>query len=180
MTCGAKTIEGRFTVEPTPVLEEIEARFDFTPGCDDRPSDTTVTMVVVNHSDQRVAMSRPGALMDNAIWFRSRRRNPPSSCDAFFPVEALGFEPISVGDVVVETMTFDRLEDAPHFVLQPAESLALSFCMSAGELHCSFSWPPTWIRVSTTQQVLIGTPTGPWNGLGPLRLAIMGEYEPGE
>ena len=178
VTCEGKTIEGRFTVVGAPVLENIETRFDFAPGCENDPSDTTVTLTVVNHSEHRAIVSRPGALMADNIWFQSEGHGESGSCHAFFPEEILDYLPKGEGDVLIEEMTYDKLEHVPHVELPPGESYELSFCLSTGEQFCPFGWPPAVIKVGTTLQALIGTSDGPHRELGAVRLSVDGEYEP--
>ena len=178
VTCGEKTTEGRFEVEHMPVIEQIEARFDFAEGCRDDPSDITVTLTMVNHSEHRVTVSRPGGLMANGVWFDLERRDPPASCHAFVPLEALGLPADQTGRVLVDSMTHDRLEYVPHVVLAPGQTHAQSFCLGADDRFCRHVWRPSSVAVGTAQQILIGSPNGPFRRFGPLRLPISGEYEP--
>jgi hypothetical protein len=179
VTCGGKTVAGTFQVAPVSIVRELEARFACRRGCGGDPADTTISLTVANHSDQDVVVSRPGAIMGYGVGFQAKWHDPPGSCDAAFPDEALGLKPPSVGDVIVETMTREDLPHVPHFDLGLGESRVQSFCLASGRPSCQgFTWPPTTVRVSTTLQVLVGAPGGPFSHLGALRLAVSGVCEP--
>lgn len=179
VTCGGKTAAGGFTVAPVGIVREIERRFEFRRGCGGDPADTTIALTVVNHSDQEIIVSRPGAVMDYGVGFEAEWHDSPGSCWAPFPVEALGLKPISVGDVVVETMTRENLQHVAHFELRPGESPKQSFCLASRGPSCQgFAWPPATLRVYTTLQVLIGAPGGSYDYLGTLRIPVSGVCEP--
>ncbi len=152
VTCGDATVEGRFTVEDLPVLNDIEARFDVSPGCDGRRSDATATLKVVNRSDQTLFIARPGALMATYVGFRwQARKGTGGSCSGFIPAEALGVTPRIDHSFLIDLLAYDDLGDAPHERLRPAETYVRSFCVSAGRATCPqpAAWPPargSWSR----------------------------------
>src|SRR5579864_1841405 len=128
VTCHGKTAAAGFQIEPTSIVRELEARFDCHRGCGGDPTDTTISLMVVNHSDQGIVVSRPGAMMGYGVGFQAEWQHPPGSCWASLPAEALGLKTQSAGDVVVDTMTRESLPHVAHFELRPGESRVQSFC----------------------------------------------------
>ncbi|MDA8020507.1 MAG: hypothetical protein MPN21_23965 [Thermoanaerobaculia bacterium] len=172
VVCGGQTTEGSFEVRRMEILDEIDFRIEFEPGCREDPNDETILLVLENRSRFPVLVAPPGRLMMNDVSFEMRHRTSEFTCQVFVPNEALGSRTLGEGDTLVELLDWDNRRDVGVEPVSAGETYNYSFCLTdLRDEPCPNAWPPRFVRVSASTQVLVGPRDGPWADSGPFHFS---------
>jgi hypothetical protein len=174
---GQKTSPYSFTVEDTPVLNDVTGEFVFPSPLMLGPADTSVTLTLRNRSSQTIRFPHRGVMFEG-VWV-GLNKTTGEKWSSSFPVpepvllRPAGIERSTIGE---DKFSWDLVGKVPTVALAPGEIYRLVLPLNAVLAGHGGSQPiPNGeyeVRFSTIVQMLVGGQDGPWAAFAPIRLNI--------